>query len=123
MNLIDTVKQNYQNKKVAKIPSFKTGDTVSVHARIKEGEKSRIQIFRGLVISIKRRGDLEGHFCVRKISSGMGVERTFPFHVPSVEKVTVDQRGKSRRSKLYYLRQRSGKSARISIDYTRQKEL
>ena len=120
MNLIDIVKEKHQNQNASKIPFFKTGDTVSVHARIKEGEKSRIQIFKGVVIAIKQRGDLEGHFRVRKVSSGVGVERVFPFHAPNVEKVVVDQRGKSRRSKLYYLRDRSGKSARIAIDYERK---
>lgn len=120
MNLIDIVKKDHQNEKAAAIPFFKTGDTVSVHARIKEGEKGRIQIFKGVVIAIKRRGDLEGHFCVRKVSGGIGVERVFPFHAPHVEKVRLEQRGKSRRSKLYYLRQRSGKSARIAIDYERK---
>ena len=121
MSLLQTVKTNYQNKKAAEIPFFKTGDTVSVHARIREGEKSRVQIFKGVVIAIKSRGDLEGHFRVRKISSGMGVERVFPFHAPNVEKVVVDQKGRSRRSKLYYLRERSGKSARIAIDYEQKK--
>ncbi len=120
MNLIDVVKKDHEDKNMVKVPFFKTGDTISVHARIKEGEKSRIQVFKGVVISIKKRGDLEGHFRVRKVSSGIGVERVFPFHAPNVEKVVVDQRGKSRRSKLYYLRDRSGKSARIAIDYDRK---
>lgn len=120
MNILDVVKADHQNKNVESFPTFKSGDTVNVHSRIKEGDKSRIQIFKGTVISIKKRGALEGHFRVRKTSSGIGVERVFPFHCPNVEKVEVVQRGKSRRSKLYYLRDRSGKSARIAIDYDKK---
>lgn len=120
MNLVDVVNQDHLNPKVSEIPSFKTGDTVAVHARIKEGDKSRIQVFQGVCIAVKSFGKLNGHFRVRKISSGMGVERVFPFHSPNVAKVEIKQRGKSRRSKLYYLRSRSGKSARIAIDYDRK---
>jgi len=120
MNLIDIVNEDHKNAKTADMPHFITGDTVAVHAKITEGSKSRIQLFQGVVIAIKERGKLSGHFRVRKISSGIGVERVFPFHSPNVEKVEVVQRGKSRRSKLYYLRERSGKSARIAIDYDRK---
>jgi large subunit ribosomal protein L19 len=120
MNLLDVVKADHQNPNAANHPNFKSGDTVSVHSRIKEGEKSRIQIFKGTVISVKKKGTLEGHFRVRKTSSGIGVERVFPFHSPNVEKIEIVQRGKSRRSKLYYLRDRSGKSARIAIDYDKK---
>ena len=120
MNLIDLVQDKYKNPKVENMPNFKTGDTVAVHARIKEGDKSRIQIFQGVCIAINQKGKFEGSFRVRKISSGMGVERVFPFHSPNVEKVEIVQKGKSRRSKLYYLRERSGKSARIAIDYDRK---
>ncbi len=120
MNLLDVVKQDHLSKNVETQPKFKSGDTVAVHSRIKEGDKSRIQVFKGTVISIKKAGDLEGHFRVRKVSSGIGVERVFPFHSPNVEKIEVVQRGKSRRSKLYYLRDRSGKSARIAIDYDKK---
>ena len=120
MNLIDVVKADHKNANTENLPSFRTGDTIEVHARIKEGDKSRIQIFKGTCISIKKNGDMNGHFRVRKMSSGIGVERVFPFHSPNVEKVVVLQRGKSRRSKLYYLRDRSGKSARIAIDYERK---
>jgi large subunit ribosomal protein L19 len=120
MNLLDIVKADHQSKAVESQPKFKSGDMVAVHTRIKEGDKSRIQIFKGTVISIKKRGDLEGHFRVRKMSSGMGVERVYPFHCPNVEKIEIVQRGKSRRSKLYYLRDRSGKSARIAIDYDKK---
>lgn len=120
MNLIDVVKQDHLNPKAKEIPTFKSGDTVAVHSRIKEGDKSRIQIFKGVVIAVKAKDSLEGHFRVRKMSSGIGVERVFPFHSPNIEKVEVVQKGKSRRSKLYYLRERSGKSARIAIDYDRK---
>jgi large subunit ribosomal protein L19 len=120
MTLIDVVKADHKNVNVEKLPIFKTGDTIAVHARIKEGDKSRIQVFKGTCIAIKKNGDMNGHFRVRKMSSGMGVERVFPFHSPNVEKVLVLQKGKSRRSKLYYLRDRSGKSARIAIDYDRK---
>jgi len=120
MNLVDVVNADHANKAVEAIPHFKSGDTVAVHAKITEGAKTRIQIFQGVVISIKRRGKTNGHFRVRKMSGGIGVERVFPFHSPNVEKVEVAQRGKTRRSKLYYLRDRSGKSARIAIDYDRK---
>lgn len=120
MNLIDIVNEDHKNADAANIPHFITGDTVAVHARITEGDKTRIQVFQGVVIAIKERGNVSGHYRVRKISSGIGVERVFPFHSPKIEKVEIVQRGKSRRSKLYYLRERSGKSARIAIDYDRK---
>lgn len=119
MNLVDVVNKNYAQD-VATMPDFRTGDTLAVHAKITEGGKTRIQVFQGVCIGIKKEKDLNGHFRVRKVSSGIGVERVFPFHSPNVSKVEVVQRGKSRRSKLYYLRDRSGKSARIAIDYDRK---
>jgi len=119
MNLIDIVNQDHLSPRVAEFPKFRTGDTIAVHSRIKEGDKSRIQIFEGVCIALKEEGTLNGHFRVRKMSSGMGVERVFPFHSPNVEKIEVVQRGKARKAKLYYLRERSGKSARIAIDYDR----
>ncbi|PIP90228.1 MAG: 50S ribosomal protein L19 [Bdellovibrionales bacterium CG12_big_fil_rev_8_21_14_0_65_38_15] len=119
MNLIDIVNQDHLSPRVAEFPKFRTGDTIAVHSRIKEGDKSRIQIFEGVCIALKEAGTLNGHFRVRKMSSGMGVERVFPFHSPNVEKIEVVQRGKARKAKLYYLRERSGKSARIAIDYDR----
>ena len=94
------------------VPAFSVGDTVKVHVRIKEGDKSRIQAFEGVVIKVQGSGIGET-FTVRKLSSGVGVERTFPMHSPVIDKVTVLRVGKVRRSKLYYLRSRSGKSARI----------
>ena len=120
MNLVELVKKNYANPNVENIPNFKAGDTVNVHAKITEGAKTRIQQFKGVVIAVKAKGKLEGHFRVRKVSNGMGVERVFPFHSPNVEKVEIVQRGKTRRSKLFYLRDRSGKSARIAIDYDKK---
>lgn len=121
MNLIDIVNQTYDKGLPTNFPNFSTGDTIAVHAKIKEGNKERVQIFQGVCIAIKRAGKVNGSFRVRKISSGMGVERVFPFHSPNIEKIEVKQRGKSRRSKLYYLRDRKGKSARIAIDYGKEK--
>jgi large subunit ribosomal protein L19 len=93
-------------------PSFRVGDTVRVHVRIVEGDKERVQAFEGVVIR-KRRGGIRSTFTVRKISYGVGVERTFPFFSPRVEKVDVLSRGRVRRARLYYLRERTGKAARI----------
>lgn len=94
------------------IPDFRPGDTVRVHARIVEGTRERIQIFEGVVI--KRRGEgVSETYTVRKISSGIGVERTFPVHTPRVEKIEVIRQGRVRRAKLYYLRALHGKAARI----------
>jgi len=94
------------------IPDFKPGDTVKVHARIKEGEKERIQVFQGVVIR-KRKGTTGATFTVRKVSYGIGVERIFPLHSPNIDKVEVVSRGRVRRSRLYYLRNLRGKAARI----------
>ncbi len=94
------------------IPYFRSGSTVRVHVRIKEGDKSRIQVFEGVVIS-RSGGGVAETFTVRKLSSGIGVERKFPLHSPIIEKIEVVRHGKVRRNKLYYLRGRSGKSARI----------
>ena len=94
------------------IPSFAPGDTVIVQVKVKEGERERLQAFEGVVIAIKKRG-LNSAFTVRKISSGVGVERVFQTHSPIVDSIEVKRRGSVRRAKLYYLRDRSGKSARI----------
>lgn len=94
------------------IPDFRAGDSVRVHARIVEGERERIQIFEGVVI--KRRGaGISESYTVRKISNGVGVERTFPLHSPRVAQIEVTRRGRVRRAKLYYLRERHGRAARI----------
>ena len=94
------------------LPPFRVGDTVRVHAKIKEGEKERIQVFEGVVIAI-RHGGMDRTFTVRKNSWGVGVERTFFMNSPRVDKVQVSRRGRVRRAKLYYLRDRAGKAARI----------
>ena len=94
------------------IPDFRAGDSVRVHARIVEGSRERIQIFEGVVI--KRRGEgISETYTVRKISNGIGVERTFPVHTPRVDKIEVTRHGRVRRAKLYYLRALHGKAARI----------
>ena len=94
------------------IPAFRPGDTVKVHVRVIEGTRSRIQIFQGVVIR-RQGGGLQETFTVRKISFGVGVERTFPVHTPVVEKIEVVTRGDVRRAKLYYLRELRGKKAKI----------
>ncbi len=94
------------------IPAFWPGDTVRVHYRFPEGEKEKTHVFEGVVIR-KRGGGTRATFTVRKVSYGIGVERTFPLHSPNIEKIEVLRRGKVRRARLYYLRERSGKSARI----------
>ena len=109
MDLIREVTQQYLK---TDIPDFKGGDTVKIHVRLKEGEKERIQIFEGLVIARKHGGVTET-FTVRKMSSGIGVERVFPLHSPNVAKIEVTRLGKVRRAKLYYIRTRRGKAARI----------
>ncbi len=94
------------------LPEFKAGDTVRVHVRIVEGSRERIQVFEGVVIK-RRGGGISETFTVRKISYGVGVERTFPVHSPKIEKIEVTRRGRVRRAKLYYLRNLRGKAARI----------
>ena len=94
------------------IPEFAPGDTVRVHVRVREGEKERIQVFAGVVIA-RRGGGARETFTVRKISSGIGVERIFPLHSPIIDRIEVERRGSVRRAKLYYLRERKGKAARI----------
>jgi len=94
------------------IPQFNTGDTVRVHAKVKEGNRERIQVFEGTVIK-KQGGSNRATFTVRKLSNGVGVEKTWPLHSPIVEKVEVVRRGKVRRAKLFYLRERSGKRAKV----------
>lgn len=93
-------------------PDFRPGDTVKVHIRIIEGSKERVQIFQGVVIK-RKRGTMDASYTVRKISHGVGVEKTFALHNPRIEKIEVVSRGRVRRSRLYYLRSRRGKAARI----------
>jgi large subunit ribosomal protein L19 len=94
------------------VPDFRPGDTLKVHVRVKEGNRSRIQVFQGVVIRRQGSGARET-FTVRKISYGVGVERTFPVHTPAIDKIEVVTRGRVRRAKLYYLRDLRGKAARI----------
>ena len=109
MNPLDQIEAEQIKKKP---PELRPGETVRVHVKVVEGEKERTQIFEGIVIRISGKGN-RTNFTVRKISYGVGVERIFPIHSPRVEKVEVVSRGKVRRAKLYYLRERSGKSARL----------
>ena len=94
------------------VPSFRPGDTVVVSVKVKEGERARLQAFEGVVMGVKK-GGLNSSFIVRKISSGIGVERTFQTHSPMIDSITVKRKGDVRQAKLFYLRDRSGKSARI----------
>ncbi len=94
------------------LPNFSPGDTVKVHVKVKEGEKERIQVFQGLVIS-RRGGGSRQMFTVRKVSGGVGVERMFPLNSPSIDRIEVERHGRVRRAKLYYLRELRGKAARI----------
>jgi len=109
MNVLDTLEKEQMR---ADTPGFKPGDTVKVHVKIIEGQKERIQVFQGSVIR-KRAGQNRATFTVRKISSGIGVERTFPLHSPIIDKIEIVMRGRVRRSRLYYLREIKGKKARI----------
>ncbi len=109
MNLLQAV-DNTQLR--TDIPKLRSGDTVRVHVKIKEGDKYRIQVFEGIVLALKRHG-ISSTFTVRKVSSGYGVERIFPLHSPLIEKVEVVKEGKVRRARLYYLRGRRGKAARL----------
>ena len=109
---MDALKLIEQGSMKEETGSFNVGDTVRVHVRIKEGERQRIQNFEGTVIA-KKHGGIQESFTVRRIAHGIGVERVFPVHSPSVEKVEVIRRGRVRRAKLYYLRDRAGKSAKV----------
>ncbi|MGI5308758.1 50S ribosomal protein L19 [Rheinheimera sp. WS51] len=106
------IKQLEEEQLKKDVPAFAPGDTVVVQVRVKEGDKSRLQAYEGVVIAKRNRG-LHSAFTVRKISNGEGVERVFQTHSPLVDSITVKRRGAVRRAKLYYLRDRSGKSARI----------
>ena len=108
---MDALKQISNSSLKADAPVIEIGDTVKVHVKIKEGEKFRIQIFEGTVIA-KKHGGINETFTVRRVAHGCGIERVFPLHCPSVEKVEVVRHGKVRRAKLYYLRDRVGKAAK-----------
>ena len=107
MDLLRTIGQEY----IKEVPAFNVGDTVKVHVKIKEGNRERIQVFEGVVIKRQNAG-LNETFTVRKISYGVGVEKTFPTHSPKIEKIEVKRAGKVRRARLYYLRDRVGKAAK-----------
>ena len=109
MNIIQTLEAERMTRKV---PDFKPGDTVVVQVKVVEGERERVQAFEGVVIAISNRG-FNSSFTVRKISHGEGVERTFQTHSPLITDISIKRRGAVRRAKLYYLRDRAGKSARI----------
>lgn len=109
MNLIQELTQEQLRKD---IPSFRPGDTLKVYVKVVEGSRERIQLFEGVVIK-RRGGGISETFTVRKISYGVGVERTFPLHTPKIDRIEVARRGKVRRAKLYYLRALRGKAARI----------
>ncbi|MCR5034969.1 MAG: 50S ribosomal protein L19 [Clostridia bacterium] len=109
MDVLSSVTNEYMK---SDIPAFNVGDTVKVHVKIKEGNRERIQIFEGFVLK-KQGGGIGETFTVRRIASGVGVEKTFPIHSPLVEKIEVVRRGRVRRARLHYMRQRTGKSAKI----------
>jgi large subunit ribosomal protein L19 len=109
MNTIEFIEKEQMR---GDIPDFNTGDTVKVFIRIVEGQKQRIQAFEGVVIR-RRNGDIRSSFTVRKVSYGVGVEKTFPLHSPSIDHIELISRGKVRRSRLYYLRELRGKKAKI----------
>jgi large subunit ribosomal protein L19 len=115
MNLIETLEKEEADRLLAKraIPDFQPGDTVRVNVKIKEGERERVQAYEGVCIA-RQGGGINESFTVRKISFGEGVERVFPIHSPNIESIEVKRRGVVRRAKLYYLRDRRGKSARIA---------
>ncbi len=109
---MNTIAQIEQNSMRMDIPPFKAGDTLKVYVKIREGEKQRIQVFQGFVM--RRQGESHREtFTVRKVSAGIGVERTFPVHSPMVDKIELVSRGRIRRAKLYYMRKLRGKAARI----------
>ena len=109
MDVLRSVTQEYMK---SDIPAFNVGDTVKVHVKIKEGNRERIQVFEGFVLK-RQNGGIGETFTVRRIASGVGVEKTFPVHSPLVEKIEVVRRGKVRRARLHYMRERTGKSAKI----------
>ena len=113
MNIIEQLEKEHIEELNKDVPEFAPGDTVRVNVKVKEGERERIQAFEGVCIA-RAGGGLNESFTVRKISFGEGVERVFPIYSPLVESIKVTRRGKVRRAKLYYLRERRGKSARIA---------
>ena len=115
MNILDSIAEGYIKQD---IPAFNVGDQVKVHIKIKEGNRERIQVFEGFVLK-RQNGGINETFTVRRIASGVGVEKTFPLHSPWVEKIDVVRQGDVRRAKLNYMRGRTGKSAKIKTKETR----
>lgn len=113
MDYIKLVEQSFANEKVASYPEFKAGDTVTVTYRIKEGDKERLQKFKGVVIQFRGATPQTKTFTVRKVSNGVGVERIFPIQSPFIDEIEVNKYGKVRRARIFYLRNLSGKKARI----------
>ena len=113
MDLINVVEQAFSQNKAASYPEFKAGDTITVTYRIKEGDKERLQSFRGVVIQICGATPYTRTFTIRKVSGGIGVERIFPYESPAIEKIEVNKVGKVRRARIFYLRNLAGKKARI----------
>ena len=113
MDLINLVEQSFSENKAASYPQFKAGDTITVTYRIKEGDKERLQSFRGVVIQISGATPYTKTFTIRKVSNGIGVERIFPYESPSIDKIELNKVGKVRRARIFYLRNLAGKKARI----------
>ena len=113
MDYIKIVEQAFSQNKAASYPEFKAGDTITVTYRIKEGDKERLQKFKGVVIQICGATPFTRTFTIRKVSGGIGVERIFPYELPSIESIEVNKVGKVRRARIFYLRDLSGKKARI----------
>lgn len=122
MNLLETLEKEQIAALGKDIPDFKAGDTIRVGFKVTEGTRTRVQNYEGVCISRKNGSGIDGSFTVRKISFGEGVERVFPLHSPNIDSITVVRRGRVRRAKLYYLRDRRGKSARIA-EQTNYREL
>lgn len=120
MDLIKIAQDAFATGKEGTLPAFNSGDTVTVFYKIKEGNKERIQQYRGVVIKISGEG-VNKRFTVRKIAEGVGVERIFPFNSPFIEKLEVNKRGKVRRARIYYLRNLTGKKARIKEKFANEK--
>ena len=112
---MDLIQELNKERLANEVTTVKVGDTVRVHVKVKEGSRERIQVFEGTVIA-KKHGGIEESFTVRRISYGVGVEKVFPLHAPTIEKVETVRRGKVRRAKLYYLRDRVGKAAKVKED-------
>lgn len=116
MDILTAITNEY--KKID-IPAFNVGDTIKVHIKIKEGSRERIQVFEGFVLK-KQNGGVSETFTVRRIASGVGVEKTFPLHSPKIDKIEIVKRGKVRRAKLNYMRERTGKAAKIKPAHSEQ---